>query len=219
MGIPWQTAIAGTLVSGIVFILLTATGLREKIINAIPMELKHAVAAGIGLFIAFVGFQGAGIIVNNDATLVGLGDFTKGSTLLAIFGVIVTVILMTKKINGAVFYGMVITAAVGVATGLIDAPKQVIGAVPSIAPTFGVALEHIGDIFTAKMILVVLTFFFIDFFDTAGTLVAVANQAGLIKTTGFLVQVRRCLRMQLRQQLEQYLVHLQQRLILSLPQV
>ncbi|GAA3317434.1 hypothetical protein GCM10020331_016200 [Ectobacillus funiculus] len=85
MGIPWQTAIAGTLVSGIVFILLTATGLREKIINAIPMELKHAVAAGIGLFIAFVGFQGAGIIVNNDATLVGLGDFTKGSTLLAIF--------------------------------------------------------------------------------------------------------------------------------------
>ncbi|WP_129731863.1 NCS2 family permease [Ectobacillus funiculus] len=181
MGIPWQTAIAGTLVSGLVFIVLTATGLREKIINAIPVELKHAVAAGIGLFIAFIGFQGAGIIVNNDATLVGLGDFTKGSTLLAIFGVVLTVILMTRKINGAVFYGMVITAAVGVATGLIDAPKQVIGAVPSLAPTFGVALAHIGDIFTAKMILVVLTFFFIDFFDTAGTLVAVANQAGLMK--------------------------------------
>lgn len=181
MGIPWQTAIAGTLVSGLVFIVLTATGLREKIINAIPVELKHAVAAGIGLFIAFIGFQNAGIIVNNDATLVGLGDFTKGSTLLAIFGVLITVILMTKKINGAVFYGMVITAAVGVATDLIDAPRQIIGAVPSLAPTFGVALEHIGDIFTAKMILVVLTFFFIDFFDTAGTLVAVANQAGLMK--------------------------------------
>ncbi|MFD3449949.1 NCS2 family permease [Microbacteriaceae bacterium 4G12] len=181
MGIPWQTAIAGTLVSGLIFIALTASGVREKIINAIPAELKFAVAAGIGLFIAFIGFQNAGLIVKNDAVLVGLGDLTKGSTLLAIFGVFVTVILMTRQVNGAVFFGMVITAVVGVATGLIGVPKAVIGSVPSIAPTFGVAIQHFGDIFTAKMILVILTFFFIDFFDTAGTLVAVANQAGLMK--------------------------------------
>ncbi|PEZ05338.1 guanine permease [Bacillus sp. AFS018417] len=181
MQIPWQTAIAGTLVSGILFIILTASGIREKIINAIPVELKFAVAAGIGLFIAFIGFQNAGIIVNNDAVLVGLGDLTKGTTLLTIFGVVITVILMTRKVNGAVFFGMVLTAIAGVVTGLIDTPKAVIGSVPSLEPTFGVALQHIGDIFTPKMFVVILTFFFIDFFDTAGTLVAVANQAGLMK--------------------------------------
>lgn len=181
MGIPWQTAIAGTLMSGLIFIALTASGFREKIINAIPVELKHAVAAGIGLFIAFIGFQNAGLIVKNEAVLVGLGDLTKGTTLLAIFGVFVTVILMTRKINGAVFFGMVLTAIVGMITGLIHAPTSIIGSIPSIQPTFGVALIHFGDIFTAKMLVVILTFFFIDFFDTAGTLVAVANQAGLIK--------------------------------------
>ncbi|MDG4658350.1 NCS2 family permease [Ectobacillus antri] len=181
MGIPWQTAIAGTFVSGILFIILTATGLREKVINAIPVELKHAVAAGIGLFIAFIGFQNAGIIVNNDAVLVGLGDLAKGTTLLAIFGVVITVILMTRGLNGAVFFGMVVTAIVGMLTGLIKTPDAVVGSVPSIAPTFGAALTHIGDIFTLKMLVVILTFFFIDFFDTAGTLVAVANQAGLMK--------------------------------------
>lgn len=181
MGIPWQTALSGTLMSGIIFIILTLSGIREKIINAIPAELKFAVAAGIGLFIAFIGFQNAGIIVNNDAVLVGLGDLTKGTTLLAVFGVVVTVILMLKKINGAVFYGMILTAVVGVMTGLIDTPKAVVGAIPSLEPTFGVAIQHFGDIFTIEMAIVILTFFFIDFFDTAGTLVAVANQAGLMK--------------------------------------
>ncbi|MDA2386088.1 NCS2 family permease [Bacillus cereus] len=181
MGIPWQTAIAGTLMSGIIFIILTASGIREKIINAIPSELKFAVAAGIGLFIAFLGFQNAGIIVKNDAVLVGLGDLTKGTTLLAIFGVVTTIIFMIKKINGAVFYGMILTAILGVATGLIDTPKAVVGAIPSLEPTFGVALTHFGDIFTVQMGIVIITFFFIDFFDTAGTLVAVANQAGLMK--------------------------------------
>ncbi len=181
MGIPWQTAIAGTLMSGIIFIILTASGIREKIINAIPLELKFAVAAGIGLFIAFLGFQNAGIIVKNDAVLVGLGDLTKGTTLLAIFGVVITIILMIKKINGAVFYGMILTAILGVATGLIDTPKAVVGAIPSLEPTFGVAFQHFGDIFTVQMGIVIITFFFIDFFDTAGTLVAVANQAGLMK--------------------------------------
>jgi AGZA family xanthine/uracil permease-like MFS transporter len=181
MGIPWQTAIAGTLMSGIIFIILTASGIREKIINAIPVELKFAVAAGIGLFIAFLGFQNAGIIVKNDAVLVGLGDLTKGTTLLAIFGVVTTIIFMIKKVNGAVFYGMILTAILGVATGLIDTPKAVVGAIPSLEPTFGVALTHFGDIFTVQMVIVIITFFFIDFFDTAGTLVAVANQAGLMK--------------------------------------
>lgn len=183
MGIPWQSALAGVLVSGLIFILLTLSGIREKIINAIPAELKYAVGAGIGLFITFIGFQNAGIIVNNDATLVGLGDFTQGNVLLAIFGIIITVILMTKGVNGGIFYGMVITAIVGMLTRLIDTPSAIVGAVPSIEPTFGAALGAFSDpsFYTTQMLVVILTFLFVDFFDTAGTLVAVANQAGLMK--------------------------------------
>lgn len=163
MQIPWQTALAGVFVSGMIFTVLTLTGIREKIIDAIPIELKYAVGAGIGLFITFIGFQNAGIIVDNPATLVGLGDFKNGNTLLAIFGLFVTVVLMVKKVNGGVFYGMVITAVVGMIVGLIEVPHKIVGAIPDISPTFGVAFEHLDDIFTLKMLGVVLTFFIVDF--------------------------------------------------------
>ncbi|WP_243292879.1 NCS2 family permease [Bacillus sp. FJAT-47783] len=179
--IPWQTALSGVLVSGLIFILLTLTGIREKIINAIPAELKFAVGAGIGLFITFIGLQNAGIIVNNDAVLVGLGDLRSPETLLAVFGVFITVILMVRGINGGIFYGMFITAIVGMVFGLIEPPAQVVGEIPSLAPTFGAAFENLNEIFTVQMLVVILTFLFVDFFDTAGTLVAVANQAGLLK--------------------------------------
>ncbi|WP_042454732.1 NCS2 family permease [Neobacillus dielmonensis] len=182
-GIPWQHALGAVLISGIFFFLLTLTGLREKLINAIPQELKYAVSAGIGLFITFVGLQNAKIIVNNDATLVGLGDLTDGNVLLAIFGIFVTVIMMTRKINGAVFYGMVITVIVGMIFGLIDVPHQIVGKVPSLEPTFGAAFSSFGDssFYTTAMLGVILTFLFVDFFDNAGTLVAVAGQAGIMK--------------------------------------
>ncbi len=183
MGIPWQHALGGVLISGVIFIILSLTGLREMVINAIPAELKYAVSAGIGLFITFLGFQNAGIIVNNDAVLVGLGDFTNGSTLLAIFGIILTVILMTKGIKGGIFYGMVVTAIVGMIFNLIDTPDKIVGAIPSVAPTFGAAFQSFGDssFYSTQMLVVVLTFLFVDFFDTAGTLVGVASQAGLMK--------------------------------------
>lgn len=181
MEVPWQTALSGVLVSGVFFIVLTVTGLREKIINAIPAELKFAVAAGIGLFIAFIGFQNAGIIVNNDAVLVGLGDLTSGPTLLAIFGVLITVILMVRRVNAGIFLGMFITAIVGMLTQLINVPTQIVGSIPSLEPTLGVAFMHLGDIFTIQMLVVILTFLFVDFFDTAGTLLAVTSQAGLMK--------------------------------------
>ncbi|MFP5116436.1 NCS2 family permease [Bacillaceae bacterium C204] len=182
-GIPWQHALGAVLISGVFFFLLTLTGLREKIINAIPVDLKHAVGAGIGLFITFIGLQNAGIVVNNDATLVGLGDLTAGPTLLAIFGIVVTVIMMTRGINGAVFYGMVITVIVGMIFNLIDMPHKVVDSVPSLSPTFGAAFSSFGDssFYTTAMLGIVLTFLFVDFFDNAGTLVAVANQAGIMK--------------------------------------
>jgi adenine/guanine/hypoxanthine permease len=181
MGVPWQTALSGVLASGLIFIVLTLTGVREKIINAIPAELKFAVGAGIGLFITFIGFQGAGIIRADEATLVALGDISSGNTLLAIFGVVLTVILMVRGINGAIFIGMVATAIVGMLTNLVQVPTSVVSSVPSLAPTFGAAFTNFGDIFTIQMLVVILTFLFVDFFDTAGTLVAVANQAGLMK--------------------------------------
>lgn len=183
-GIPWETALAGVLASGLIFIVLTLSGVREKIINAIPANLKMAVGAGIGLFIAFIGFQNSGIIVGDDATMVALGDLTNPNTLLAIFGVFATVVLLTMNIKGGVFYGMILTAIAGMITGLIAPPTgigDIVGPVPSLAPTFGAALTHFGEIFTLQMLVVILTFLFVDFFDTAGTLVAVASKAGLMK--------------------------------------
>lgn len=181
--VPWQHALGAVLISGVFFFLLTLTGLREKIINAIPVELKHAVGAGIGLFITFIGLQESGIIVNNDATLVGLGDLSKGPTMLAIFGIIVTVILMTRGIRSAVFFGMIITAVVGMIFGLIAVPHKVVDTVPSLHPTFGAVFSSFGDssFWSTGMIGIILTFLFVDFFDNAGTLVAVASQAGLMK--------------------------------------
>lgn len=183
-GIPWETALSGALVSGLIFIGLTLTGLREKIINAIPANLKMAVGAGIGLFIAFIGLQNAGIIIGNDATLIGIGNLTTPTVMLAVFGIVVSVAFLSLNIKGGIFYGLVLTAVMGILTGLIEAPSGIggiVGEVPSLAPTFGQAFTHFGDIFTIQMLLVILTFLFVDFFDTAGTLVAVATQAGLMK--------------------------------------
>ncbi|MBZ5203253.1 NCS2 family permease [Planomicrobium chinense] len=185
-GIPWQTALTGVLFSGLIFIVLSLSGLRERIINAIPNDLKLAVGAGIGLYITFIGLQNAGIIVGNEATMVGLGDLAVPSTLLAIFGMVVTVILMVRRVKGGIFFGMIIAAAVGMIFKVVELPSAIVDFnVPSMAPTFGVALDPIlhdfGSLMNIEFLVIVLTFLFVDFFDTAGTLVAVATQARLIK--------------------------------------
>lgn len=182
--IPWQTALSGVLVSGIVLVILTLTGIRELIINAIPNNLKLAVGAGIGLFIAFIGLINAGIVVNNDATLVGIGDVTSPTVVLAIFGLVVSVILLTRGVKAGIFYGMIITAIAGMIFGLIKPPTSIgdiVSPVQSLEPIFGHALFNLDNIFTIEMLVVILTFMFVDFFDTAGTLVAVASQAGIMK--------------------------------------
>ncbi|HWK22787.1 MAG TPA: NCS2 family permease [Ureibacillus sp.] len=182
-GSPWQHALAAVFISGVFFLLLTLTGLREKLINAIPMELKLAVGAGIGLFIAFIGFKNAGIIVSNESTMIGLGNLHDSEVLLAIFGIVITVILMVRGIKGGVFYGMIVTAIVGMIFGLVDLPEKVVSAPPSVSPTFGALFSSFSDpeFYTLSMLSVILTFLFVDFFDNAGTLMAVANQAGLVK--------------------------------------
>lgn len=125
----------------------------------------------------------------NESTIVALGDLHSGPVLLAVFGIVITVAYMTIGWKGAIFFGMATTAVAGMLFGLIDVPTQVVSSVPSMESTFGQAIIHLPDIFTPQMLIVILTFFFIDFFDTAGTLVAVATQAGFVKTTKFRVQV------------------------------
>src|SRR5699024_7720624 len=159
--IPWETALSGVLASGIIFLFITVIGLREKIINTIPENLKLAVGAGIGFFIAFVGFKNAGIIVADDSTLVTLGSLSDPLVLLVLFGLVVLVVLLSKGIKGCIFYSMILTSIVGMIFGLV--PKitgigDVVGAVPSIAPTFGQAFINFGDIFTIEMLIVILTF-------------------------------------------------------------
>lgn len=184
MGIKWEIALSGVLASGIIFLIISATGLREMIIKAIPTNLKFAVSAGIGLFIAFIGLKNAGIVVANSATFVGLGDLTDPTVLLSIFGVIAISIFMVRGSKIAIFLGMTLTAIVGMITGLIDIPTSVISMPPSMAPTFGAAIKNLGNIFNPEMILVIFTFLFMDFFDTAGTLVAVGSKVGLLKKDG-----------------------------------
>lgn len=185
VGGSWQTALTGVFFSGVIFIVLSLSGIRETIINAIPVQLKYAVSAGIGLFITFVGLKSAGIVVADEATFVKLGDFTNGSTLLAIVGLVVVVILMVKKVPGAIFFGIVISAIIGMITGVINKPDAIVSAIPSVSSTFGVALDPIFNDFSSllnkEFLIIVLTFLFVDFFDTAGTLMAVADKAGLVK--------------------------------------
>ena len=184
MEIPWQTALTGVLFSGVIFVILTLTGLREYVINSIPMEMKMAVSAGIGFFITFVGLQSSGVIAGDESTLISLGDVQSGGVLLTFAGLVITVILMTKKVPAAIFVGMIATAILGILTGIVPMPSAIVGSVPSVAPTFGAAFEGLFDfdtIFNVQFLIVVLTFLFVDFFDTAGTLVGVASQANLIK--------------------------------------
>lgn len=181
MGIPWQTTLAAVFVASLIFMLITFFKLRERIIEAIPADLKYAISGGIGLFIAFIGLSEGGLIVSNESTLVGMGSLTVGSTWLTIFGLVVTAVLMIKKTPGGIFIGMIATILLGLATDLIQAPDQLVSAAPSISSTFLVALDHVGDINSIQLWVVVLTFLLVTFFDTAGTLVGLANQAGFMK--------------------------------------
>jgi adenine/guanine/hypoxanthine permease len=193
MGIPWETALAGTFMSGLIFLILTLVGVREAVIRAIPLQLKLAVGAGIGLFIAFIGLKAAGIVVPDEATTVALGDLGASTTLLAIFGILVTAALLMRGLRGAIFYGIVLTALAGVLTGVIETPGRVVGAVPSLAPTFGEAFANLPELLTVQMAVVVFTMLFVDFFDTAGTLIAVSNQAGLLDEEGNLPRANKAL--------------------------
>ena len=184
LGIPWETALAGTFVSGLIFLILALTGLRLAVINAIPQQLKLAVGAGIGLFIAFIGLKEGGIIADEPVTLVTLGDLGSTKVQLALFGIVATAVLLARGIRGAVLYGIVATTVVGIAVGFIGAPEAVVGGFPDMSATLGVAFANFGELLSLDLALVVFAMLFVDFFDTAGTLIAVTKQGGMLTPEG-----------------------------------
>jgi len=188
MGYSWQFALTAVLIEGVIFIILTLTKVRQWILNSIPMSLKNAIGAGIGLFIAFIGMQNAGLIVNSDSTLVTLGDVCHGPGLLAVIGIFITAILLILKVRGGILLGIIITSLLGLlikdpATGVaLTHFSGVVDVPPSVSPIFAKFEWH--NILTWDMLAVVFTFLFIDMFDTMGTVIGVSQKAGFVDEKG-----------------------------------
>ena len=203
MGYSWSAALAGVFISGVIFILISVTGVRKMIINAIPVQMKLAIGAGIGFFIAFVGLKNAGIVVASDSTFVAIGNFSDPTVLLALLGILITLLLVIRKVPAAVFVGMVITALIGIVAGTVfhieGMPSLPDGSF--ITTNFhmegaGAFMNGFGELFAdpAKSLVMIFSFLFVDFFDTAGTLVAIGSKIGLVNPqTGELKNAERAL--------------------------
>ena len=178
MGHSWQFALTAVFLEGILFILLTITNLREKIVEVLPDTLKKAISAGIGLYIAFIGLKSADIIVDNPATLVSLGKISEGSALLGIIGIVVTSILLVKNIKGALLIGIIATTLIGIPLGVTQF-NGVLSAPPSIEPIF-MKIQW-DSILSKDMFVIVFTFLFVDLFDCIGTVIGVTERAGIVK--------------------------------------
>lgn len=198
-GETWQSALAAVFVSGVIFLVISVTGIRKMIINAIPKQMKLAIGAGIGFFIAFVGLMNAGIVVSNPDTGVALGELTNPTVLLAIVGILITIALIGKNVPAAVFFGLLITAVIGLVAGFMGVegmpqlPESM--AVNFEMNTIGSFMEGFEDLFSdlGNMFIIVFSFLFVDFFDTAGTLVAIGNRIGLVNEQGELENVEKAL--------------------------
>ncbi|MBQ6572060.1 MAG: NCS2 family permease, partial [Alistipes sp.] len=186
MGYSWQFALTAVFIEGLIFIMLTLTNLREAIVNAIPDSMKNAIGAGIGLFIAFIGLQNAGIIINNDSTLVSLGDITSGAPLLAMIGLLITGLLTVKNVRGGLLIGLLATTVIGIPMGLTD--YNGVMSMPHSLSDIAFQFEW-ENIFTLDMVVVVFTLIFIDMFDTIGTLVGVCTKANMIGPDGRIPRV------------------------------
>ena len=187
MGYSWQFALTAVLIEGFIFIVLTLTNLREAIVNAIPMSLRNAIGAGIGFFIAFIGLKSAGVVVDNGATLVALGDVTSGSALLAFIGLIITGFMYSRNIPGAILLGIIVTMVIGIPMGVTEF-KGIVSSPESIAPIF--CQFELDKIFSVDMLVVVFTFFFIDMFDTVGTLVGVCTKVKMTDENGNIYRIK-----------------------------
>ncbi|HEX2187975.1 MAG TPA: NCS2 family permease [Longimicrobiaceae bacterium] len=190
MGVPWQTALGAVFLSGVAFVLLTLARVRELVVRAIPLGLKLAVGAGIGLFIAFIGFRNAGVVAASPATLVTLGDVTALPTLLALGGLVLTAALMARGWKSAIIAGIVATAAAAFLAGVAQPPARLV-AVPDAGSTW-LAMDVRGAL-GMGLLQVVFVFLFVDLFDSVGTLVGLGRQAGYLTPAGDLPRARRAL--------------------------
>jgi len=190
MGFGWQQALGATFISGALFVVLSLFGLREAIINALPGTLRYAIAVGIGLMISVVGLEWSGIVVDNPATLVGLGDLSNPPALLSLFGLALIAALLALGVRSAMLIGILVNLGVAVALGLVPF-HGIVGPVPSIEPTL-LKLDIAGAL-SASMLPVVFVFFLLDLFDTVGTLTGVSQEAGFLKPDGSLPRARQAL--------------------------
>ncbi|WNR42072.1 NCS2 family permease [Paenibacillus roseipurpureus] len=182
-GVDWQVALGAVFIEGILFIILSLTSFRYVLLDAIPASLKHAITAGIGLFITFIGLQNAKIIVASPATLLTLGDLRVPMTAVTLIGLIVSLILLAYKVRGYLFFGMLITAVIAWMMGLLTMPDAILAAPSGLSAT---AFKlNLSDIFTGSMYTVIFTFLLITLFDTTGTMLGVAEQAGLLQGNKF----------------------------------
>ena len=178
MGYSWQFALTAVFLEGLIFIILTVTNVREKIVDIIPETLKKSISVGIGIYIAFIGLNSAHVVVNNEATLVSLGDLSQGPALLCIIGIVLSSVLLIKKVPGALLIGIIVTTLIGIPLGVTQF-SGVMSTPPSVEPIF--CKFEWTKIFTPEMFIIVFTLLFVDLFDTIGTLIGVTTRAGMIK--------------------------------------
>lgn len=201
MGYTWQQGLAAVTLSGIIFIIITLTSVREMIIEALPNNLKLAITGGIGLFIALIGLKSGGIIVGNKGTLVSFGDFTNKATILTIMGIFVIGILMARNVKGSMLLGIIVTTVVGIPLGVTNIDTIKFFSMPVIGDTFfafdfgGLLSHNGGGVFGAfiSVFMVVITLSMVDLFDTIGTLVGTAQRAGMVDEKGEMRGLRRAL--------------------------
>jgi len=192
MGHSWEFALTAVFLEGLIFLVLTAFNIRELIVNAIPLNLKHAISAGIGLFIAFIGLHNSGIIVAHPATLITLGDMSSPAVLIALGGLILAGVLTVLNVKGALLISIFVATLAGIPFGVTHLPEGAwLTTPPSVMPVAFHLSFH--EIFTTDMLIVLLTFMFVDMFDTVGTLVGVASKADMLDKNGKLPRVKQAL--------------------------
>ncbi len=190
MGYPWQFALAAVLVEGIIFIILSFFNVREAIIDSIPMDIKRAISVGIGLFIAFIGLINAGIIVQGDGVLIGLGDLGTNTEIVALLGILITAVLLSYKVKGAILIGILASTLIGFPLG-VTVWNGIFSMPPSLTPTF--MQFDFSQFFSIEFLVVVFTFLMIDMFDTVGTLVGVSTKAGMLDEEGRVPKAKQAL--------------------------
>lgn len=192
MGYSWQFALTAVFLEGVIFILLTVFNIRELIVNSIPINIKHSISAGIGLFIAFIGLQSAGVIVKDPATLVKLGDMGSPAVLIAVLGILFMGILLVFKVKGALLIGILLATIVGIPAEITNISNgSLLSTPPSLEPIF--FKFDFSRIFTVDMLIILFTFLFVDMFDTVGTLIGVSDKAGMLNSKGHLPYAKQAL--------------------------